>query len=377
MDVQKEEGDKVSEEEEESEGEDKVEEVGEVGDKGAGKSEADKEKRWIQLDAPEAKADEIDDKVKKYLRPEEGMYGRGQYVRVDTMLEQRYLGQLDARFPILVCGFDQQEATRTFARVRLKKHRWYPKILKTGDPLILSIGWRRFQSILTYIVEDSNERRRVIKYTPKFDFCQGVFYTPPFPLNTAFLGVQTLAEDVAHFRIAMTGDVVELAPSFRILKKLKLIGEPLNVHKNTAFIKGMFNSKVLLSLIFLDRSGQVCGGSHSDGQRNSRTDQEARQHRTRRNFPRHFRRQDPTQRHRVLPHLVPNPAPHPLQPHQFLRQVRVAHLSVDRQRLMRTTGELRRELDIEAPKKPDSEYKDVVREQKVFAPIIVPGVTAW
>jgi ribosome biogenesis protein BMS1 len=28
------------------------------------------------------------------------------------------------------------------------------------------------------------------------------------------------------------------------MKKLKLIGEPFKVHKNTAFVKGMFNSNL-------------------------------------------------------------------------------------------------------------------------------------
>lgn len=42
----------------------------------------------------------------------------------------------------------------------------------------------------------------------------------------------------------MTGSVVELNSQFKIMKKLKLIGEPFKIHKNTAFIKGMFNSRL-------------------------------------------------------------------------------------------------------------------------------------
>jgi len=43
-----------------------------------------------------------------------------------------------------------------------------------------------------------------------------------------------------------------------------------------------------------------------------------------------------------------------------------------RQRLMRTTAELREDLGIEPEEKKDSEYKEIVREKKLFAPLIVP-----
>lgn len=42
----------------------------------------------------------------------------------------------------------------------------------------------------------------------------------------------------------MTGVILEVSSQFKVMKKLKLVGEPLKIHKNTAFIKGMFNSKL-------------------------------------------------------------------------------------------------------------------------------------
>ncbi len=48
--------------------------------------------------------------------------------------------------------------------------------------------------------------------------------------------------------------------------------------------------------------------------------------------------------------------------------------SYGKQRLMRTTAELKNELDIEPQTKKDSEYKEIVREKKVFAPLFVPKV---
>ena len=65
-------------------------------------------------------------------------------------------------------------------RVKIKKHRWYPHILKTKDPVVFSMGWRKFQSIPVYTMQtdDDTDKQRMIKYTPKFGACTGVFYGP-------------------------------------------------------------------------------------------------------------------------------------------------------------------------------------------------------
>lgn len=86
---------------------------------------------------------------------------------------------------------------------------------------------------------------RMIKYTPKFGHCYAIFYAPTFAVGTPFLGIQDLSEgDAANFRICSTGVIVEMNSQFKVMKKLKLIGEPYKIFKNTAFIKGMFTSAV-------------------------------------------------------------------------------------------------------------------------------------
>jgi ribosome biogenesis protein BMS1 len=135
-----------------------------------------------------------------------------------------------------------------FLRVKIKKHRWYPHILKNKDPIIFSAGWRKFQALPTYCTEDEDSRLRMIKYTPKFGYCGAVFYGPTYAVGTTFVGIQRLKDengkDISHFRICVTGVIVELNSQFKVMKKLKLIGNPFKIHKNTAFIKGMFNSKL-------------------------------------------------------------------------------------------------------------------------------------
>ena len=93
---------------------------------------------------------------------------------------------------------------------------------------------------------------RMIKYTPKFGACYAVFYGPVCAVGTTFVGCQKLYEqdeegnqiDVNHFRLCVTGVVVEVNTQFKVMKKLKLIGEPYKIEKNTAFVKGMFNSQL-------------------------------------------------------------------------------------------------------------------------------------
>lgn len=52
------------------------------------------------------------------------------------------------------------EEGRGYMQLRLKRHRWFPKTLKTRDPLTFSVGWRRFQSVPVYAIEDQNGRQR-------------------------------------------------------------------------------------------------------------------------------------------------------------------------------------------------------------------------
>ena len=62
--------------------------------------------------------------------------------------------------PVIVGGLMAAEEGLAMVRTRAKRHRWHGKTLKSNDPLIVSAGWRRFQTQPVFALEDPNERQR-------------------------------------------------------------------------------------------------------------------------------------------------------------------------------------------------------------------------
>ncbi|GIL90192.1 hypothetical protein Vretimale_16386 [Volvox reticuliferus] len=167
----------------------------------------------------------------------------GAYVRIRfSGLPCELVTHHDPRRPLLIGGLGQGEEKLGMMRLRFKRHRWFPKLLKCRDPLVFSVGWRRFQSLPVYAVEDHNRRLRMLKYTPEHMHCIATVYGPLAPPNSGVVAVQRLDGQLAGWRIAATGVVTELDADVRVVKKLKLVGTPFKIHRHTAFVGGMFNS---------------------------------------------------------------------------------------------------------------------------------------
>jgi ribosome biogenesis protein BMS1 len=194
-----------------------------------------------QLDINRAEFDQMDELSRARV---EG-HKAGTYARI--VLENvpyEFSEHFNSRFPIIIGGLTPTEERFGFVQIRIKRHRWHKKILKTNDPLIFSLGWRRFQTTPIYSISDSRIRNRMLKYTPEHMHCFGTFYGPLVAPNTGFVCVNSLSNKTPGFRISATGVVLNVDESTEIVKKLKLTGHPYKIFKNTAFVKDMFKSSL-------------------------------------------------------------------------------------------------------------------------------------
>ena len=182
-------------------------------------------------------------------------------------------------------------------------------------------------------------------------------------MGTTFVGIQDVdANDAAHFRVCVTGVVAELISNFCVMKKLKLIGEPYKIMKNTAFIKGMFSSNAEVAK-FTGASLRTVSGIRGSVKREVK-DAAAPPGTFRATFEDKILNSD----------LV------------FLKtwfQVDIPRfcnplIAYGKTRMLKTHAQLRKERNLPIPQKGDSQFAhhdeelDRAREERVFAGLTVP-----
>ncbi|RUS24329.1 GTP binding protein, partial [Jimgerdemannia flammicorona] len=283
----------------------------------------------------------------------------GTYVRILIKnMPCEFVQNFDPTYPVIVGGLLTAEEQFGFVQVRIKRHRWHRRILKTNDPLIFSVGWRRFQSVPIYSLNDGS-RNRMLKYTPEHMHCLATFYGPVHTPNTGFCAVQSISDSTSVFRISATGVVLDIDHSTEVVKKLKLTGIPYKIFKNTAFIKDMFNSALEVARF---EGANIRTVSGIRGQRNYLAS----------NFgvPSqaccfYIQLQKPEGHFRatfedkiLMSDIVFLRAWYPVKPRKFYNPVTSLLLSTKTAwQGMRTVGQIRRELGQRAPQNADSTYK--------------------
>ncbi|KAI0235085.1 hypothetical protein LSAT2_014510 [Lamellibrachia satsuma] len=286
----------------------------------------------------------------------------GVYVRlqVDNM-PCEFVEHFNATYPIILGGLLSAEQNIGYVQVRLKKHRWHKRILKTRDPMIISLGWRRFQSIALFSMQDHNGRNRLLKYTPEHLHCHATFWGPITPQGTGMLAVQTVAGSTPEFRVTATGVVLELDKAMTIVKKLKLTGTPYKIYKKTAFLQGMFNSPLEVAKFEGTNIRTVSGvrGQIKKGVKDGPSGA--------------FRA---TFEDKILfSDIVFVRTWYPVQVPKFYNPITSLLLppaEKNQWQGMKTVGQLRREKGVKREVNPDHLYKPVERQPKAPAPLIIP-----
>ena len=143
------------------------------------------------------KKNEASNENEEFFEQSLGLYKRGAYVKIQVAaIKYKHFKNFSGENPLIFTRINPAEDNFGFLKMRVKKHRWYGNILKSNDPLIFSIGWRRYQSLPIYCVQDPNDRFRFLKYTPNYDFCFAYTYGCFVPPLTGVLCVQTLSNQI-------------------------------------------------------------------------------------------------------------------------------------------------------------------------------------
>ncbi|KAK7678161.1 hypothetical protein QCA50_018839 [Cerrena zonata] len=328
-----------------------------------GRTEADtwyefqKNKMAKQLEINKSEYEEMDQQTRVRI---EG-FKAGSYVKiVFNNLPCEFIENLQPEYPIVLGGLLPTESRFGIMNVRIRRHRWHKKILKSQDPLILSLGWRRFQTLPIYTTTDSRTRNRMLKYTPEHAYCFASFYGPLVAPNTTFVGFNIIdkSSTTGSFRVAATGIVEDLNSSVEIVKKLKLVGHPYKIFRNTAFIKDMFSNALEVAKFEGAQIRTVSGIRGEIKRALSKPDG-------------YFRA---TFEDKILmSDTVFLKTWYPVKIKHFYNPVTSLLLgSHNEWKGMRLTGQVRAEQNIPTPMNQDSAYKKIERVERRFNPLKVP-----
>ncbi|KAJ9185011.1 hypothetical protein P3X46_004691 [Hevea brasiliensis] len=296
----------------------------------------------------------------------------GMYLRLEVHdVPFEMVEHFDPCHPILVGGIGFGEENVGYMQTRLKRHRWHRKVLKTRDPIIVSIGWRRYQTTPVYAIEDQNGRHRMLKYTPEHMHCLAMFWGPLAPPHTGVVAVQNLSNIQAAFRITATAVVLEFNHAAKIMKKVKLVGYPCKIFKKTALITNMFTSDLEVAR-FEGAAIRTVSGIRGQVKKAAK-DEIGNQPRKKGGAPREGIARCTFEDRILMSDIVFLRAWTQVEVPQFYNPLTTSLQPRGKTwQGMKTVAELRREHNLPVPANKDSQYKPIERKPKKFNPLVIP-----
>ncbi|KAI3934412.1 hypothetical protein MKW92_027506 [Papaver armeniacum] len=159
-------------------------------------------------------------------RMENESFRMGTYLRLEVRGVPFRMVQNDPCHPILVGGISLEEEDVGYMQARLKRHNWHMKLLKSGDPVTVSAGWRRYQTEPIYAREINNGQHKYLEYNPEDEHCLAMFQGPVAPPRTRIVVVQRNKDT---FRIAAKAVVLEPKHHSKIMKDSRREGKPQKI----------------------------------------------------------------------------------------------------------------------------------------------------
>merc|ERR1711872_279351 len=180
--------------------------------------------------------------------------------------------------------------------------------------------------------------------------------------GTGFLSVPSVSDEIkqTNFRISSTGVVLEMDKSTKVMKKLKLTGEPYKVFKKTAFIKGMFNTSLEVAK-FEKAAIRTVSGIRGMIKKNLSEPEGA----FRATFEDKILMSDIVFVKTWFNVEVPKF-------YALVTNLLMASTERTAWKGMRTVAQIKRDTGIRADVNPDSLYRQVERTEKVFKPLKIP-----
>lgn len=210
--------------------------------------EEDNEEDDLHYEDEEVSEDEDEDDQETTEKVQsDAEFQPGKYIRVEfTDIPAAFIEHFNPFLPVIVGGLLPEEYEKESVQqwVKIKRHRFYARKPKSSDPMIFSIGWRRYQALPIFFNEERGGKLKFLKYMPDFLTCYATFFGPNSAINVGVTAFQYIKEGLESFRISATGVTIKEMGDGNVVKKLRVNGYPKDIFKKTAKVEKMFTSDV-------------------------------------------------------------------------------------------------------------------------------------